>query len=47
MIVVIFEVVIYEEKKARYFDLARQLREQLAEIDGFISIERFESFATE
>ena len=47
MIVVIFEVVIYEEKKARYFDLARQLREQLAEIDGFISIERFESLATE
>jgi heme-degrading monooxygenase HmoA len=47
MIVVIFEVVIYEEKKDRYFDLAVQLHEQLAEIDGFISIERFESLATE
>ena len=47
MIVVIFEVEIFEEKKDRYFELAGQLRGQLAEIDGFISIERFQSLATE
>ena len=47
MIVVIFEVEIFEEKKDRYFELAGKLREQLAAIDGFISIERFESLAME
>ena len=47
MVVVIFEVEIREEKEDRYFELAGQLREQLSEIDGFISIERFQSLTTE
>ena len=39
--------VLGDELQSKGMILARQLREQLAEIDGFISIERFESLATE
>lgn len=43
MIAVIFEVRPAEGQKARYLDLAAALRPELEGIDGFISIERFES----
>ena len=43
MIAVIFEVIPAEGRRDEYFDIAAALRPQLKEIDGFISIERFES----
>ncbi len=43
MIAVIFEVVPYMGERHRYLDLAGELRAELETIDGFISIERFES----
>jgi heme-degrading monooxygenase HmoA len=43
MIAVIFEVWPKPEYKQDYLDLAGQLRPILETIDGFISIERFES----
>lgn len=43
MIAVIFEVVPYMGERHRYLDLAGGLRSELEKIDGFISIERFES----
>ncbi len=43
MIGVIFEVWPAEGKKQEYLDIAAKLRPLLAKIDGFISIERFES----
>lgn len=43
MLAVIFEVEPAPGKAAEYFDLAAALRPALAQIDGFISIERFES----
>ena len=43
MIAVIFEVWPKPEYKQDYFDLAAELRPILDTIDGFISIERFES----
>jgi len=43
MYAVIFEVEAKEGRAQRYFDLAAQLRPELEKIDGFISIERFES----
>lgn len=46
MIAVIFEVWPAEGKAREYFDLAASLRPDLERIDGFISIERFESLAT-
>ncbi len=46
MIAVIFEVWPTEGKAAEYFDLATSLRADLDKIDGFISIERFESLTT-
>ncbi|MBD8874754.1 antibiotic biosynthesis monooxygenase family protein [Roseibium polysiphoniae] len=46
MIAVIFEVYPHEEHKARYLDIAANLRPVLEEIDGFISVERFESLTT-
>lgn len=46
MIAVIFEVWPTEGKAAEYFDLATSLRADLDKIDGFISIERFESVTT-
>jgi heme-degrading monooxygenase HmoA len=45
MIAVIFEVWPAQGHQAAYLDLAAQLRPQLDDIDGFISIERFESLA--
>lgn len=46
MIAVIFEVMPAEGHKQTYLDLAADLRPLLSTIDGFISIERFESLAT-
>ncbi|TXI93531.1 MAG: antibiotic biosynthesis monooxygenase [Burkholderiaceae bacterium] len=45
MIVVIFEVETKASEQAQYLALAAQLKEHLAHIDGFISIERFQSLA--
>lgn len=43
MIAVIFEVWPTEGRTQEYLDIAADLRPLLAEFDGFISIERFES----
>jgi heme-degrading monooxygenase HmoA len=43
MIAVIFEVWPRPEHKQQYLDLAAELRPVLEKIDGFISVERFES----
>ena len=43
MIAVIFEVWPKPEHKKEYLDLAAELRPILETIDGFISVERFES----
>lgn len=43
MIAVIFEVHPREGHAERYFELAAQLRAELEKIDGFLSVERFES----
>lgn len=45
MIAVIFEVWPDPNRRDDYFDLAAELRPLLALIDGFISIERFESLS--
>jgi heme-degrading monooxygenase HmoA len=45
MIAVIFEVHPKPECKQAYFDLAANLRPMLDNIDGFFSIERFESIS--
>ena len=47
MIAVIFEVWPAEGQKETYLDLAAGLREELTKIDGFISIERFQSLTDE
>ncbi|MFL5334710.1 MAG: antibiotic biosynthesis monooxygenase family protein [Geminicoccaceae bacterium] len=43
MIAVIFEVWPHPEHRRHYLDMAAELRPHLADIDGFISVERFES----
>ena len=43
MIAVIFEVTMKDGQAARYFEMAANLKPLLEEIDGFISVERFES----
>ena len=43
MYAVIFEVEPKDGRAQRYFDLAASLRPELEKIDGFISVERFES----
>jgi heme-degrading monooxygenase HmoA len=45
VIAVIFEVWPSDGRKDDYLDLAAELRSLLSEIDGFISIERFESLS--
>jgi len=45
MIAVIFEVIPNEGKKEEYLDIAASLRPELDHIEGFISIERFQSFS--
>ena len=46
MIAVIFEVWPAEGRAGEYLDLAASLRSDLEKIDGFISVERFESLTT-
>lgn len=43
MIAVIFEVWPKQEHRQHYFDLAADLKPLLQTIDGFVSVERFES----
>ena len=43
MFAVIFEVVPEGERRQDYLDIAAKLRPELEKIDGFLSIERFES----
>jgi heme-degrading monooxygenase HmoA len=43
MIVVVFEVLLKSSEAQRYFDLAAELRGELATVPGFISVERFRS----
>ena len=47
MIAVIFEVIPASGRKQEYLDIAASLRPALEKIDGFISIERFESLTIE
>jgi heme-degrading monooxygenase HmoA len=47
MIAVIFEVIPHSHHKQKYLDIAASLRPQLEQIDGFISIERFQSLTDE
>ncbi len=47
MIAVIFEVMLEPERGQRYFDLGAELRDQLSEVEGFLSIERFQSLSEE
>ena len=46
MIAVIFEVWPAPGRAPEYFDLAARLKPDLEKIDGFISLERFESLTT-
>ncbi len=43
MIAVIFEVQLADERKQDYLDIAADLRPVLEKIEGFISVERFQS----
>jgi heme-degrading monooxygenase HmoA len=45
MIAVIFEVVPREGRKETYLGIAAHLRPLLEKIDGFVSVERFESLS--
>jgi len=45
MIAVIFEVEPHAEKMQNYLDLATDLKPILEKIDGFISVERFQSLS--
>ena len=46
MIAVIFEVWPAQGRAPEYFDLAAALKSELEKIDGFVSVERFESLTT-
>lgn len=46
MIAVIFEVWPAEGRAGEYFDVAASLKAELERVDGFISVERFESLVT-
>lgn len=43
MIAVIFEVKPHEDKKDAYLDVAAKMKAEVKNIDGFISVERFQS----
>ena len=47
MIAVIFEVWPADGRKQAYLDIAAELKPELERIDGFLSIERFQSLADE
>lgn len=46
MIAVIFEVEPHPDHQHRYLEIAASLREDLVNVDGFISVERFSSLTT-
>jgi heme-degrading monooxygenase HmoA len=46
VIAVIFEGMAQDDRKDAYLDVAARLRPLLQDIDGFISIERFQSLTT-
>jgi heme-degrading monooxygenase HmoA len=46
MIAVIFEVQPKPDRRDQYLDAAQRLRPVLESIDGFVSVERFESLTT-
>jgi heme-degrading monooxygenase HmoA len=46
VIAVIFEVIPFIGERHRYLDLAGELRDHLETMDGFLSVERFESLTT-
>lgn len=43
MIAIIFEVEPAEGRKAEYLDIAAEMRPLVEQVDGFISVERFQS----
>lgn len=43
MIAVLFEVQIPDDRKHLYLDIAARLRSEVEKIEGFISVERFQS----
>ena len=45
MIAVIFEVLPFPERREQYLDAAARLRPVLEQMDGFLSIERFQSLS--
>ncbi|MFM2577428.1 antibiotic biosynthesis monooxygenase family protein [Vibrio fortis] len=47
MIAVIFEVQIAEGKTSEYLSIANEIKSQLIEIHGFISVERFQSLTND
>lgn len=47
MIAVLFEVEMDPESKPQYLDIAARLLPELQKIDGFISIERFQSLVND
>lgn len=47
MLAVIFEVTPKEQGKALYFEIAQALKSTLNEVDGFISVERFQSLSNQ
>ncbi|WP_137935908.1 antibiotic biosynthesis monooxygenase [Chitinivorax sp. B] len=46
MITILFEVLPHTERQQDYLDLAADLRPQLEQVDGFLSVERFTSLTT-
>jgi len=45
MIAIIFEVIPADGRLSTYLDIAKDLRADLETVDGFISVERFQSLA--
>jgi heme-degrading monooxygenase HmoA len=45
VVAVIFEVVPHMSRRQEYLEIAAELRQRLDQIEGFISIERFESLS--
>ncbi|NNE54291.1 MAG: antibiotic biosynthesis monooxygenase [Sulfitobacter sp.] len=43
MIAVIFEVMPHPDRKAEYLDIAAEMRPMVDEVEGFLSVERFQS----
>ena len=43
MIAVLFEVTLKSSHKEQYFNIAASLKANLSEVEGFISVERFQS----